>query len=107
MILTLGNNALPKAVAPLKIWVNLYSFWIARIKGVNASGKNPLKASLSAIKTLDIPLALLTLCATASHLLPATKTVISPPIFFAALKVLQVIGNSDSLLCSAITNVDS
>lgn len=42
---------------------------------------------------------------TGPHFVPRTKTVTSPPNFFAAVKTFCVIGNRVSLLCSAITNV--
>lgn len=106
-ILTLGSNALPNALAPANTCVNLCSLHSLSMRGVNDSAVNPLNASLSARRTLEIPLALHALCATASHFVPATNTVTSPPIFLAAVNVLQVIGSKFSLLCSAMTKVDS
>lgn len=105
--LTLGSNALPNALAPANICVNLCSLYSLSISGVNDSAVNPLNASLSARRILDTPLALHAFCATVSHFVPAISTVTSPPIFFAAVNVLQVIGSKFSLLCSAITKVDS
>lgn len=55
---TRGRTALPNAVAGAKICVKLNCFWDANIRGVKDSAVNPLKASLSATKIFETPLAL-------------------------------------------------
>lgn len=59
-----GNIFLPIAEAPAIICVNLNCWWVANTNGVILSGKKPLKASFSAINTLDGPEHLLTSSAT-------------------------------------------
>lgn len=130
---TLGKTAFPKAVAGAKICVKLNCFWVANIRGVNVSAVKPLNTSLSATSTLDMPDAFAIASAafnnkhmykelniqnwwskffskdlgrlTGLHLVPATRTEMSPPIFFAAPNALRVAGNKVSLLCSATTRV--
>ena len=69
------------------------------------SAVKPLKASLSATRTFERPLALERASAAGPHFVPATKTETSPPSFFAAVKAFCVIGNSPLLSCSAMTKV--
>lgn len=64
---TLGKIALPKAVAGAKMWVKLNCFWVANIRGVMLSAVKPLKASLSATKTLATPFALAIFSAALKH----------------------------------------
>uniref|UniRef100_A0A1B0DIV7 Electron transfer flavoprotein alpha subunit C-terminal domain-containing protein n=1 Tax=Phlebotomus papatasi TaxID=29031 RepID=A0A1B0DIV7_PHLPP len=77
----------------------------AKTSGVRASGTNPLKASLSARRTREIPESLAAASATGPHWEPATRTVTSPPSCWAAVTAFPVIGVRTLSLCSAITNV--
>lgn len=104
---TLGKSAFPRALAPAIMWLKLCCFWVATIKGVRDSGVKPLKASPSATSTRATSLALLICSATGPHLVPATRTVMSPPIFLAAVRAFWEMGLITSLLCSAMTKVDS
>lgn len=61
---TRGSKALPNAVAGAKIWVKLNCFCVANIRGVRDSAVKPLKASLSATKIFETPLAFATASAT-------------------------------------------
>ena len=106
LIHTLGNKDFPKALAPARMWLKFNWLWVLKTRGVNDSAIKPLKTSLSATMTLTTPCALLTADDIGPHFVPATRTVISPPIFLAAVIALCVVGSKVSLLCSAITKVD-
>lgn len=100
-----GRRDLPSADAPAMMCVKLNCFCAAMISGVSASGRNPVNASLSATRTRLTPSSLATDDATSLQLEPATRTVTSLPICFAAVMELCVIGVRVALLCSAMTKV--
>lgn len=52
---TRGSNAFPNADAPAIMCVYLNCFWAPNINGVKLSAVSPLKASLSATRSLDTP----------------------------------------------------
>uniref|UniRef100_A0A0E9UWQ5 Uncharacterized protein n=1 Tax=Anguilla anguilla TaxID=7936 RepID=A0A0E9UWQ5_ANGAN len=85
--------------------VKLNCCWVARIKGVNSSGRDPLYASCSASRTFWTPLTLLSSSATFAQLVPATRQDTLPTHSAGSSNGVECIGDSLSLLCSATTKV--
>ena len=77
--------------------------WTAKTALVMFSAIPCPYASLSACKTLATPSTLAAAAATSADPDPATKTVTSPPIAFAAVIAFKVAPFKAALLCSART----